>query len=438
MATGFSSAHYVEDNYNLRVSHLNTMLSGGAAIAARRIFDGLIDLGLDGRFHYMKGSSSRPHYEKVEVTQSILTPRSLFESTKKGVKIAIPGVKHLVNRPRGLELFSPATNLSRLTWDDFPSKPDVIHLHWISSLFDYDTFLSSIPCDIPIVWTLHDMNAFTGGCHYSNGCTRFNLGCGFCPQLAHPGPTDLSNVSLAVKMKNLKNRELHIVADSFWLADQARESSLFQSAASIQTIHYGVEIDDFCPQDQAISKRSLGIPPEAKVLAFGAEYKTPRKGWPQLAKALEYIADLEINVVILRFGPKPKGRDVGGKLKVIDCGYLSSRTDLAQVYSAADVFVMPSIFEAFGQVALEAMSCGTPVVSFDSGGPRDIVKNGQTGFLVKSMLPYVLAEKIIWLLRHQEEAATMGKKARAMVEKDFTLPGQAKKYLDLYHRICSR
>jgi glycosyltransferase involved in cell wall biosynthesis len=116
-------------------------------------------------------------------------------------------------------------------------------------------------------------------------------------------------------------------------------------------------------------------------------------------------------------------------------GPLRSAEELAAVYCAADIFVIPSLAEAFGQTAMEAMACGRPVVGFDTGGIPDIVRPGQTGLLAAPGDTAQLADAIAWMMQHRAEREAMGRNARAMVEAQFTLERQARQYVELYRLL---
>jgi len=419
----------------MKIAHFNSHLTGGAAIAARRIFSGLQNIGIEQCFVYQHGKTEDPSYEKWKPGKR---SRALSVRIKNRIKIQEierAYQKYIVARPVGLESFSPSILTDGLLWTDLNYRPDIVHLHWIAGMFDYESFFNSIPDSVPLVWTLHDMNPFTGGCHYSNGCQGYAIQCGNCPQLANSEENDLSRASLNAKLRSLKNRQIHVVADSYWLEGEARNSRVFKEATSIRTIHYGVETDQLCPRNKAACKRALGIDETAMVVAFGADIDTPRKGGHQLIEALKIISRQNINIMLLRFGKKPSKTHSLGSIKILDLGYLMSLDLQAAVYSAADVFVMPSLYEAFGQVALESMACGTPVVSFDSGGPRDIVKDGQTGYLAEWNNVEDLANKILMMLEDKQVANNMGSAARRLVEEKFALGRQAEKYRNLYKEI---
>lgn len=420
----------------MKVAHFNTHLStGGAAIAARRIFSGLNNTKVEQCFVYKIGKTTDPLYIKCKVSKNSRALPARIKNRRKNKIIERARQKYIVSRPVGLEFFSPSILSEGILLSDLNYLPDIVHLHWIAGMFDYESFFKSIPDTVPLVWTLHDMNPFTGGCHYSNGCERYIDQCGNCPQLANSEEEDLSRTSINAKIRSLKDRQVHVVAGSYWLEGEARNSHVFKEAASIRTIHCSVDSDKLRPRNKMDCKQALGINDTQKVIAFGADNDIPRKGGHKLLEALKIVCKQNEDIVLLRFGAKPAETHEDESVKIIDLGRLMSLDLQAAVYSAADVFVMPSLYEAFGQVALESMACGTPVVAFDTGGPRDFVKNGQTGFLAEWNNAEDLANKILMLLEDEKGARNMGRTARQLVEKEFTLERQAEKYSTLYKEI---
>ena len=292
----------------------------------------------------------------------------------------------MIGRPEGLELFS-VSFLDYRTPPPLP-LPDIIHLHWIGSFLDYPSFFQQIPLEIPIVWTLHDMHPFTGGCHYSNGCLKFETVCESCPQLGSYSRFDLAKYNFSVKERTFHGRKMHIVADSEWLKSQATKSSLFKSAASISCIHYGLDHLTYFPKDKKSCRNVLGIDSSQTdfFLCFGAnDVTTKRKGMNELIRAIELLGERGIKVTCLVFG---LGKFQSHKnIRFIEFGNVTSEQMLSIIYNAADIFVMPSLEEAFGQTCLESMSCGIPVVAFDTGGIPDMIKNYETGLLAKKGRP---------------------------------------------------
>jgi glycosyltransferase involved in cell wall biosynthesis len=305
----------------------------------------------------------------------------------------------------------------------------------VADFIDYRSFFDSLPDELPIVWTLHDLNPFTGGCHYTGGCDNFTHQCGNCPQLARPGPTDLSYHTHAIKREVLHGRNLRLVAPGEWMREQCRRSSLFGQLENIHTIHNGLDTAVFAPRDRAEARRELGLPESKVVVAFGAEsLRDRRKGVSELLTSLELLARPE-EILAVAFG-RGELRHRRRPLPEIRCtGYIDEPTRLAALYSSADLFVIPSLQENCPQTALEAMACGTPVVGFAAGGIPDYVSPYQTGLLARPGDPRDLAAKISWMIDHPEERTQMGREARTLTTREYSLETQAGRISDLYSSL---
>lgn len=418
-------------NKALKVSHFNTLLTGGAAIAARRLHDSLCNRRVDSIFYYYRGTSSHNTYLKAPFNSKT----GLITKLKRKY-VSLQHRQCLKGRPDWLERFSFPQTFLDSNICGLAHQPTIMHLHWIANFIDYPSFFNSIPDDIPIVWTLHDMNAFTGGCHYAWTCENFKKACGNCFQIGKMSVNDISHNILALKKRLYRGKNLHIVADSYWLEREARASSAFCSAKSFQTIHYGLDTTQFLPKNKKLCREVLRIDPDSNVLVFGASsINNSRKGLRTLLASLKHIHARKL--VLLTFG---RGRidDAPDGVSIKSLGNINSSDQLAIVYSAADIFLIPSLYEAFGQTALEAMACGTPVVGFETGGIPDIVSPGETGLLAKCADSYDLARNIQYLLDHPDLMNVMGKKARLLVESKFTLEIQARQYLDLYDKLFGK
>lgn len=419
----------------MQIAQFNTALDGGAAIAARRLHDSLEEYSVDSVFYFRQGSPLGPTYRSFYGKGGFAPSqvKKLFLRKASSLLSLLASRKSV----KGYDLFTyPGLFHGMKDLKSFSSVPEILHLHWIAYFIDFPSFFRSLPESMPIVWTLHDMNPFTGGCHYSWGCDRFQTKCHDCPQLVRPSNRDLSRRGFDIKLNSLKNKNLHVVADSYWLENQARSSTIFKHARSIQTIHYGLDVDVFSPDDKIQSKRALGIDPDRVVVAFGADsISWRRKGMRELQRALGLLQ--VDNLSLLLFGQgEPVESD--NEFPTIHTGPIQSESRLRTIYSAADIFVIPSLYEAFGQTALEAMACGTPVVGFDTGGIPDMVKPGETGLLAQVGDHVDLAEKIQYLIDNAGERLRMGANARKLAESCFTLEKQAKKYIELYESILEK
>jgi glycosyltransferase involved in cell wall biosynthesis len=315
---------------------------------------------------------------------------------------------------------------------------EVIHLHWIAGFLDYQDFFSHVPAGRPIVWTLHDMNPFTGGCHYDGGCGRFADACGACPQLSSTNLKDLSQSIWQRKRRAygfVSPENPHVVAPSRWLASEARKSALFRHR-SVTVIPYGLDTEVFRPRDRRAARDVLGLPQDESIALFVADALfEERKGLHFLQAAVDSLADTS-GLCLAVLG---QGRlQLFSRARLIRCNYTNSDRVLSMIYSAADIFVLPALQDNSPNTALEALACGLPVVAFDTGGIPEIVREGCTGVLVERGNAPALGSAIERLLQDGEVRQRMSANCRRVAVQEYALEVQARRYVELYDTLLGR
>lgn len=325
--------------------------------------------------------------------------------------------------------FTPAAwaNPLRVSLKRF--RPKLVHLHWVAGSLLRIEDLASL--SVPIVWTLHDTWAFTGGCHYAGDCGGFRAKCGRCPQLGSDRDEDLAYAIWNRKRQAYANLNMTIVAPSRWLADLAQQSSLF-NGRRIEVIPNGLDTELFRPLDKAAAKAFLGIDPGRKVLLFGAEWLTDsRKGGDLLAAAL---ARLDFPCALLTFGKGTIPFDANPNVTVHAKGTLRDDISLAVLYSAADVFVCPSREDNLPNTVAEAMACGTPCAAFAINGLPDMITHRIDGWLAKPFDPEDLAAGIRWIAVHPQPEE-LGRCAREKALREYSLDVMTARYVSLYDEL---
>jgi glycosyltransferase involved in cell wall biosynthesis len=334
-------------------------------------------------------------------------------------------------RGRDTEMFSPAW-LPELRRSDITRRdPDITHLHWIAGGFLRPSTIGELRG--PLIWTLHDMWPFTGGCHYTRSCTRYQDRCGECPQLDSGNPDDLSRSVWERKREAWRDISMTAVAPSRWLAECAEESSLFADVP-IEVIPNGLDTESFRPRESAGIRSQLGLGETTRIVCFGADWSTRRKGTDLLFEALEEIDTARDSVQVVAFGREDPETTADTEVPIQYLGFLQESV-LRKLYSEADVMVVPSRQEAFGQTASEALASGTPVVAFDATGPRDIVDHEQTGYLADPFDPSSLAEGIDWVLADEQRRRRLGERAREAALDRFSIDVVAREYRALYDDV---
>ncbi len=428
------------------VDHLSYGVSGGAAIAALRIHQGLRKRGIESRFWHAPGQHEgyRPgeNDSPDAAPQPIVWPKvrhqsalaSFVSNGKRTVSDLVVKARHLRYRPDGFEYFSTGTLRRETRWPDDQLRGDVTLLHWVGKLFDYDSFFETVPRQHPIVWVLHDMNPFTGGCHFSAGCDRFTKQCGNCPQISASSPRDVTFAALKRKRRLFDGLNLHVVAPSQWLSREAQRSVPFGDAASHRVIPYGLETELFTPVEKLAARRALGLDPAKRIVLFGAASgANRRKGFHCLLEAWGQLPSANLLGVMFGGGDAP---DIPpGQAEIQHLGFIHDPERLSLLYSAADLFVLPSLEDNLPQTGMEAMACGTAVAAFDAGGIPDYVRPGETGALARTGDAHDLAREIRGLLDQPEQMREMGSRAREMILREYSQPVESACYAEFLQNL---
>ena len=427
----------------LRVVHFCMLHTGGAGSAAVRLHEGLIDVGTSSFFYV---SSSAYHTPGVAVIPAI--GGQSLSGDENGQSLThnqwptffIKNKEMLANYPRrppNLEMFSETETIACISEIPAIELADVIHLHWINGTVDIcrDIQFLKNRC---IVWTLHDMNPFTGGCHYSGSCRKFEGMCGSCPQLGSIDENDHARKQWIRKKTAYRELDITVVCPSQWLAGEARKSNLFRKK-DIHVIPYGVQTDIFKTLQRTSIRKQLGIGQDDFVMLFGADaLTTRRKGFTELLAALDFLRATErtSRLLLMTFGSHDGLVNNTFQLRHFDLGRLNTQEELAFVYNAADCLLAPSLEDNLPNVVLEAMACGVPVAGFATGGIPDMVEDGKTGRLAPTGDSHSLAQCIVDLMdMSPKEKAFMHLRCRETVLTRFTLTAQARAYRDLYSQL---
>jgi glycosyltransferase involved in cell wall biosynthesis len=418
----------------MKVVHLSTYdLKGGAALSAYRLHRGLLRIGQDSSMLVKIKIGQDPTVDKFVIPMDLSRRWRRWARRKTIIRSAAPYAK---SRPPGFELFSEdRTPYGGAVLDQVPPC-QVMNLHWVAAYLDYEQFVQAASHRAVIVWTLHDMNAVTGGCHYDLGCGRFAQRCGACPQLGSEDPNDLAGQVWDRKraiFERLDPRKFCVVTPSRWLGQVVKQSPIF-SRFRVETIPYGIDLDDFAPRDRAAARDVLGIPQDVHVILFLAEMvDNRRKGFLLLEEALRGCARLVDRLWLLSVGHNPP--QLKADIRGSHLNYVENDRFLSLAYSAADLFVIPSLQDNLPNTVLEAMACGTPVIGFDVGGIRDMVRSGLTGALVEPGDVEGLRDAMGALLKNPATCHRMSQQAREIALTDYPLLAQARRYEELYHEL---
>lgn len=422
----------------MNVVHLSTYhLSGGAGLAATRLHRAMRRQGIQSTL--LVGIPARLERHRPEDGVQFLANNFLAEQTAFGRFVA----ERLYFLPyeRSVSVrfgFSPAVFGANLSFHPIIQQADVLHLHWTNFGFLSLAGLQSlVALGKPIVWTLHDQWAFTGGCHYSRGCTHYLTHCHHCPYLKKPGERDLSYRQFEQKKDLFSHSQIQFTPPSRWLADDMRRSALLQQAA-ITPIPNTIDQSLFCPVKRTDANDRLDLPDDGvRRLLFGSASVTDeRKGFRYLADALAILHRRQPNLrlELLVFG---KGRSYlfdEIPYAVRHLGILSQTDDIVAAYNAADGLVVPSLEDNLPNTIMESLACGTPVVGFRTGGIPEMIEPGQTGYLAATGSADELADGIQQLITHPD-LPQLRQNARLFAETHYAEPVVVQQYLDRYQTM---
>ncbi len=419
----------------MKILHLSTCAgNGGAARAAYRVHAALNREGLDST---MLVRCNGDGLVKVRTFKPPDDPFHRWRRFFRQKQIRLAFRRYRASRPAGSEYFSD--DRSACGPDLLAQMPaaEVINLHWVAGLVDYRSFLVPASRRAPLVWRLSDMNPFTGGCHYDNGCGRYLKGCGSCPQLGSSDDKDLSHHIWKRKRETLKNippRRLHIVALNRWMADKVANSPLLGDFP-VTVIPSGLDLEDFSPRDPHFARQVLGLPQEASVVLFvAASVDNRRKGFAYLEQALAGLKHLP-DLCLASVG---RGKSAGDPhISYRHLGRTDNDRLLSLIYSAADLFVIPSLEDNLPSTVLESLACGTPVVGFKVGGIPEVLREGVTGLLAPVGEVDSLRAAILELLENPAKRQEMAANCRRLALKEYSLEIMARNYSQLYQRLVA-
>ncbi len=396
-----------------RTSHniatLTTSDHGGAGIGSQRRVEALRREGLNSEIYCVFRKTDHPYVDKMVL--SLPNAARLPETDiRKAWRSASVVTREDVPDMSAREMVSKAGSIV-----DFRdnraifSQADIVHMHWVVGAFDYDN--TEVLADKPVVWTLADMNAFTGGCHYSEGCEGYKQECRDCPLLGD-GSQIAHETWKAKRAAYAKIPNLHVICPSQWLADCARNSSLLGDRP-VHMIPNALPVQRFKPTNRIIARQRLNLPLDRKLVVFGAEsLSNLRKGGDILAESVSHLMRMGQagNVAGLFFGAN--ALELGIETHLM--GHVSDEEKMSLIYAAADVFAFPSREDNAPLTVVEAMLSGTPVVSFPVGNVPELVTHKETGYIAKYADAEDFAEGLAWALSDTDspEALMRGLRAR--------------------------
>ncbi len=396
----------------MKVVHINTSDNGGAFQALYRLHIGLLRQGIDSKVlvlhQYNKG---------LQEVYPFLPTITWWKRLRSSFLYRFIENKHrntLKNKPQ--TPFSFPDTPYDIASSKLVIQADVINLHWVANFLDYRSFFTK--CQKPIVWSLHDMNPFSGGFHYQ---TYFN-----------ESYQEEEEKIINFKTKLFKeNKKLHIVCLSKWLYEESIKSQTFKHLPH-NLIPNSLDTAVFKPYNKIEARKQFGLPQDKKIVLFVAEsVQDRRKGLFCLLDAMKYIDMKDVFLATI------------GELSIIgedikSLGFIKDPETLAKAYNCADVFVVPSLEDNLPNTVMEAMACGVPVVAFNVGGIPDMIQDNENGLLATLEDNKELAQKITYLIENEAERTRISQACFQTIRERYMLAIQAKRYIELYKKQVLR
>ncbi len=413
---------------NMKIALVNTSdRIGGAAIACYRLFQALHSTNEVDVTFLVK--------EKVTDDDRIQKVNTDYISEKKGqLNFILEKLTFLPKESSSkIRFYFSNPNFGQ----DISQHPDIqaadiIHLHWINKGFlSFKSLEKLIALGKPIVWTMHDMWTFTGGCHYAGHCDHYLQTCGHCNYLKNPTANDLSNKIWSKKKALYQKGNFQFVTCSQWLGRVAKTSGLLNNQ-SVTNIPNPLNTSLFKPDGKGKKERPT-------ILFQAMNINEERKGLKYLLESLQLLKerypDFAATLRLVIFGKSKT--DILDKIGIETeyLGLIAGDQAIIEAYNKADCFVIPSLEDNLPNTVMEALACGKPVVGFDTGGIPEMVNHKKNGYIAAQKDVKALAEGIYWVLNDTKRYQELSENARQKVITTYAFDKIAKRYTTLYQQV---
>jgi len=425
----------------MKILQVSMSDSGGAGIAAVRLHLALLDKGVDCKLLTLKKTRDDipEHYvfdKKDTSSCPLLTQAMTFvDRVLKRFKLRSDYYrsrrkKYAYGSAQGTDMFNFNFSEYQIEKHSLAREADIIHLHWVCGGFlDFQGFFNRVSNHV--VWTLHDMNPFTGGCHYSYDCLGYEKDCRACPQLEGAKSNSAAQRMLAEKIKVLhgQDRSLSIVTPSRWLMDCSEKSKLFGDYPH-RHIYNIVNEKSFYLDDKARSRERLSLPAEKKIILCIGSLDYARKGNNIIAEALPLLNHQDVILCCVgRVSETHKDNP-----SIVQLGYVKDSNKMRDIYNAADIFVLPTMADNFPNTIVESLLSGTPVASFYVGGVPEQI-NESNGILIEKRDPQSVATSLDQFFDNQ--GAYQSELISEQASEIYANAGTVAKHMDLYDSLCA-
>jgi glycosyltransferase involved in cell wall biosynthesis len=416
----------------MKVVHINTLDYGGAAIAAVRIHNAMLESGIDSSFLSLKKTIPNiinhvilPDYlNKTATNQTVSLKNYLKIKFNKDYKNYLKELnkkrvlKNLANKTNREVISFPQTEFDLLHLVSEIQQADIIHLHWVADFVDYPSFFRNL--SKPIVWTLHDENPFRGIFHYA-GDEETN---------SEAALKTADTQAYKLKKEALQSAfKLHIITPSSWLANLSSNQEVFRKS-QVTAVANGLDTTIFKIFNKEFARKVFNLPTDKKIALFVADsLSNRRKGFDLLIGALQKLEGKK-DILLVAIGNVPAYER---QENVRYIGSISDERVMALAYSAVDVFILPSREDNLPNTMIESLSCGTPIIGFPIGGIKETIQNEFNGYLCPELSIEALKDTIEIFFKNS--SSFNSEKISADAHAKFDNKKQAAKYTEIYNNL---
>lgn len=396
--------------------------AGGAAVACRRLMEALADDGVEVRMLVRDKSTSDSRIATVKAPWQKAVERLLL----------LPFMGFSWKRSWGIDtniLGADITATEAFQW------ADVVHLHWVNQgMISMRELEKIVRSGKKVVWTMHDAWCSTGGCHLTLDCEHYKTGCRDCSLVSKPFGNALIHRSWQQKSHLYEHAHIHFTSCSNWLRSNAK-ASLLMKDQKICVIPNPIDGRIFHKTDKTAARQQLNLPADRRLILFVAQYiSNPYKGVRYLVDAINMLSQGKDcgNLGVMIMGSR--GESIAQLIKdvpVYDLGYQTSPHDIARIYNAADVFVLPSLSENLPNTIMEAMACGVPSVGFNIGGIPEMIDHMENGYVAEARNVNLLAEGITYCLNEANQQR-LSDACISKVADNYSQKAVSKRFIQIY------
>ena len=377
--------------------------------------------------------------ETIEIKQAVIEKESNNESVVKILKNSNSKLVHAVFD--GVETELSVHNIFSITTPSLQAMPeykeaDIIHFHMFHNTKLSLYSLIKMANEKKVVVSLHDPWFLTGRCVHFFECPKWKTGCQNCNSLNTMFSLKKDNCSVLWNLKKyvFDHINVDLAVPSEWMSDLVKSSPIMKKQKNIHKIPFGIDVEKFSSTTYKEARKKLEISDDEIVLFFRSQNEF--KGTPYIVEALKML-DSNKKITLLTCDNKGLISDLKGKYRIIELGKINDK-EMVCAMNACDIFLMPSVGEAFGMMAIEAMSCAKPVIVFDNSALPSVTHAPKCGYLVKNKDSNDLMKAIKHLVENDKERHKRGELGKKIVNKEYTYEAYNKSIKELYFNVMKK